>query len=228
MENQRLKKTVGRIVFDWMLLIGLYVPFVLFMMAEVPHLTNVQHGGSLSGIGWRFGFMGYLIFYILFMAGFLLYQALLLLKIRERKDWLHYVIFVLAIVGPVIMMLGAFMPTSGDGANYPISTNPVLYNLPLSVIYVTDFLHTVLTPIGTVLYGFCIGFMVFAIIRDIKSDAFGKLRILMPAVVILFFAVFGMLTLPHWVSAMFSVLMSFMVLVYLHYVVVSYELAVGE
>jgi len=217
-------KLIQRVIFDWMLLVGFYVPFLVFLLAKHRVYMDPLYGLSLSGIGWRIGDFGMLAYYTLFVAGFLMYQMFVFLKNRATKDVLHYTIMILMTVGVALLVIGSFMPISGGHFGQPLQPNTLMPNIPLSVLRVTDELHTIFCLVGPLFSVLSIALMLYTYCRESKTDLIIKLRVIIPCLFITLFGVLGMLTLAHWVAAVYSVCISFMVLVYLHYLNICYEL----
>jgi len=206
-------KLLQRIVFDCML-IGLYLSFVIFTAIDfskvgwAPHNEHQQEiFRSLSGIGWRVGALGRLAFYTFFTIGFFIYQMRLFTKLSVRK---HLVINWVMIIGSVFLLAGSSLPVSGQSE------------------LLVDILHGIFCQVGTVMMVTAVGLMVIAYCRETKTSKNAKARVYVPYIVMVLIGALGLVTTGSdgvLVSAMFSLMATFMAMIYLNYLTVCFELA---
>jgi len=223
-------KLIKRIAFDWFLLVGLYMSFVLFIIIEVGFTTYESEYAdvplsnmlrSLTGIGWRQGDMGKLIFYLLFTVGFMVYQACLFKKLSGKK---HRTIFWMMIAGSALMIVGSCFPVEG---------NKFIPNVP----YVIDVLHTVISTAGIGVIVVAVGLMVIAYCRETVGTIKSKAMVFVPFIALLVMGVVGFISTTSgneafatagqkaFLGAAFTLMATFMAMVYVHYLTVCFEVA---
>lgn len=196
-------KLLQRIIFDWMLLIGIFLSFTIFTAVE----QSAYMHRSLSGLGWRVGKLGRLFFYTFFTIGFFIYQVRLFTKQSGRK---HHTINWIMYVGSLILLIGACMPI---GSNREA---------------ILDILHSRFCQIGTAAMALSVGLMSVAYCRETKTTLMQKAMIIVPCFAVLFLGTLGLFKTGRpgaIVTAIFTLMATFMVMVYTHYLTVSYELA---
>ena len=239
-DTKPLVKLFKRMAFDWFLLIGLFLPFMIFTIARFlpfnvmdfdgniqdainnyfgnypggqPKTHNPQPGmnsvtgRSLSSLAWILNAgWGTLIFSLVFVIGFMVYQAFLFTRInggRKRRKMNVSVIAVM-IAGAVIMTVGSF--------------------LPIDIVDTTlgDW-HSYLCQIGAVIMVLATGLMVTFFCIVVKGKWRTKSIAITAFAVLTALAVVGIIVLPFF-SALFSLASTFMAMVYVHYFTVTYEL----
>jgi len=225
MENTKDKpsispKLIRRVTFDWFLLVGVYLSYVLFTV--IHHSDEIAR--SLSGLGWRAGNIGKLIFYVLFTIGFLIYQMRLFIKLSGRK---HRLINWMMIVGAFFMVLGS---------SFPIKDNQYIPNVSTAV----DVLHTVFGTIGIGIVVVTISLMVIAYCRETKGTLKQKAMIFVPFIALLVIGGVGFVTTTAggdafatvgenpFLSGIFTLMATFMAMVYVQYLTVCFEVAEKE
>jgi hypothetical protein len=196
-------KLLQRIVFDYML-IGLYLSFVIFTAIEFINSGDIYR--SLSGLGWRAGELGRLAFYIFFTIGFFIYQMRLFTKLSGRK---HLVINWVMIIGSVFLLAGSCCPL-GTGGN------------------ALDIVHVIFCQSGAVFMLGAIGLMVIAYCRETATLRSTKAKVYIPYFFMVVLCIAGFLTggVPGVISsAMYSMMATFMAMIYFQYLTVCFELA---
>jgi len=202
-------KLLQRIIFDWMLLI-IFLSFAIFTMVELPQFMH----RSLSGLGWRvqidgkkYKYLSRLFFYTFFTIGFLVYQVRLLTKQSSRK---HHTINWVMWVGSLFLLVGTCIPVSTDREA------------------IKDILHSRFCQAGTLIMAISIALMVVAYCRETKTTINTKAMIVVPCLIVLALGVLGLCYTGDpgaIVTAPFTFMSTFMVMVYTHFLTVSYELA---
>lgn len=213
--ERKSKNFIERVVFDFMLILTFYVPFVLYLISKHPNMMNPATAISLSGLGWRVGDLAALVYYATFLSFFMVYQTLVFLKAYNRKDGIHYTILSIIIVGAAFTIVGVLMPIKGN----------VLIELPDKLLAVTDNLHMLLCQAGPIMMILSFALMLYLYLRHTENSLITKIRTTTPAILIAAFVVLGTLTLPHWVCSVFVVIAVLMFTAYLVFFNVSYELA---
>jgi hypothetical protein len=233
-EQKPLVKLFKRVAFDWFLLIGLYLPYMIFTIARFvpddqlynrvwdqdaideyqgttykprPGMNSVV-GRSLSSLAWILNIgWGALVFYLVFAIGFMVYQVYVFNKLsgNKRKKFSLWIMITM-IFGGVVLAAGSFMP---------ISHNPMN---PL------DILHSTLCPIGAGTMVIAVGLMVIYFCIDSKGNWRTKSIAITAFSLLAILSCVGIVLLPFF-SALFSLVCTFMAMVYMHYLTVTYELS---
>lgn len=202
-------KLLQRIVFDWFLLVGIYLSYVIFTaVQQSEHIWR-----SLTALGWLVEeedgrrYWGRLAFYALFTVGFLIYQTRLFTKISGRKqhaiNWLMF-------AGAFFLVAGCCIPVNGDAT------------------WIIGRTHTLFVQIGSVIMVLAIGLMVLTYCRKTTAEKSSKVRLSVTYLAIAVIMALGLLftgARDVTVCAMFSLMATFMVMAYTHFLTVSYELA---
>jgi len=232
-EEKPMIKLFKRMAFDWFLLLGLYLPYMIFTIARflpwdyllpydealqqykdsVPVEDNWQPGRnsvvgrSISGLAWRLNIgWGTLAFYLIFTIGFMIYQAVLFTRLNGRNHKkMNIAIITVMIVGAVLLVVGSFIPISND------------------YTYILDRLHSIFCPVGTVIMVAGVAIMLIQFCISSKGNWRTKSIAIGGFAVLTFLAGVGIWVLPFF-SALFSLVCTFMAMIYVHYFTVTFEL----
>lgn len=101
----------------------------------------------------------------------------------------------------------------------PIGNNPKA---------IPDILHGYFCQIGTATMALSVGLMVVAYCRETKTSVNNKAMIIAPAFAVITLGTLGLFTTGRpgvLVAAMFSLMATFMIMVFTHYLTVCFELA---
>lgn len=209
-------KLVKRVAFDILLLFGIYLPYGLIVLfASTGYEWNHPYVGgdkpgagpklSISTMGWKLGHYWVLIFYVVFVAGFLIYQMRLFSKVSGRKNkilnWITW-------IGAALLIIGSCLPV--DDTLYTPGVKQSWWDLA----------HSLLCQFGVYMLILAVVLVFVVCCFEIKGD---KIRIIIPFCALVFIGSVGLLAFE--VASLYEIWYSFACLVFLSYLTLLYEIS---